>query len=149
MASSPSHPATAEQGRISIHLITQPLSLEQLLPLYVDAGWAQADDSKLDWITRSQQGCFCMAAALHNGQLVAMAKALSDGVTSAYIHEVTVLKSYRGQKLGQRVVEAVLKHLDSCGIDWVRLICDRELIEFYRDIDFEVSSEFVMVLREA
>ncbi len=120
----------------------------ELLPLYLDAGWIE-NENDIGWIEKSAKGCFSFYGAFYGDRIVGMAKALSDGVSSAYIHEVTVLKEFRGKKIGQRVVEAVIADCESKGIDWIRLVCDTELIKFYSEIDFAVSNEHVMVIRGA
>lgn len=122
------------------------VSLESLLPLYIEAGWIE-DANDTAWIMKSAKGCFSFFGAFVGERIIGMAKALSDGVSSAYIHEVTVLQEFRGKKIGQRIVEAVIADLESNGIDWIRLVCDTHLVKFYSEIDFEISNEHVMVIK--
>ncbi|MBF0238664.1 MAG: hypothetical protein HQM12_13230 [SAR324 cluster bacterium] len=47
--------------------------------------------------------------------------------------------------MGKTMVSILLDYLQAQGIDWIRLICDPELEEFYGDLRFKKTEELVMV----
>ena len=63
---------------------------------------------------------FAVSAAFDPaGRLLGMARALSDGVSDAYILDVVVHPDYRRQGIGRRLVSTLANYLASFGIDWI------------------------------
>ena len=94
------------------------IDLDQLAHLFVAAGWPHraADRGKLALLVSRS---FYVSAAYDGDRLVAFARALSDGVSNAYISTVCVLPDYRGRGLGREVVRRLVEreggHRDSLG----------------------------------
>jgi predicted N-acetyltransferase YhbS len=61
--------------------------------------------------------------------VVGFITAISDGVLSAYIPLLEVLKPYQGQGIGGRLVQRMLDQLN--GYYMIDLLCDPELESFY------------------
>ena len=99
--------------------VTKDLPRAEVLALYRAAGWFAQDDPapQLDaMITNS----FAVSAAFDPaGRLLGMARALSDGVSDAYILDVVVRPEHRRQGIGRRLVSALAEHLATFGIDWI------------------------------
>jgi len=51
-----------------------------------------------------------------------MGRAISDGISDAYIQDVTVLSEFRGQGIGTGIVQEILKQLRDDGLQWIGLI---------------------------
>jgi ribosomal protein S18 acetylase RimI-like enzyme len=66
------------------------------------------------------------------GQVVGFATAVSDGVLSAYISFLEVLRPYRRQGIGTRLVRGLLQQLS--GLYSVNLHCDSEIAPFYKSL---------------
>ncbi len=75
------------------------VDLEQLAALFVSAGWEHRahDRRKLGLLVERS---LYVSTADDGGTLVGFARALSDGVSNAYISTVCVLPAYRGQGIG-------------------------------------------------
>ncbi|MBP5586916.1 MAG: GNAT family N-acetyltransferase [Lentisphaeria bacterium] len=66
------------------------------------------------------ENSFAVSAAFDPaGRLVGMARALSDGVSDAYILDVVVDPAHRSQGVGREIVKRLSDHLASFGIDWI------------------------------
>lgn len=71
-----------------------------------------------------------------DGDLVAVARVISDGVYYAKVYDVVVATSRRGENVGTRLMEAVVNHphLDDV---FLSLTCRTGLVEFYERAGFE------------
>jgi GNAT superfamily N-acetyltransferase len=56
-----------------------------------------------------------------DGDLVGMARAVTDRATFAWVSDVFVLEPHRGRGLGRWVVSALLGHPDVAGLRWTML----------------------------
>lgn len=110
---------------------------EEIAALYRDAGWWKkeydADNSFIDGMVKCS---LCFVGAFHRGRMIGMGRCLSDGVSDAYIQDVTVLQEFRGRGIGKRIIRELLRHIGSHGIDWIGLIAEPGTVAFYRGIGF-------------
>ena len=112
--------------------ITKDLPRADVLALYRAAGWFGASDPapELDAMLANS---FAVSAAFDEaGRLAGMARALSDGVSDAYILDVVVDPAHRSQGVGRAIVKRLADHLASCGIDWIVCIGVPGTEAFYR-----------------
>ena len=79
---------------------------DDLLRLYREAGWwkpsAPPPPGYLEALVR---GSVCFVGAFCERRLVGMGRALSDGVSDAYIQDVTVLRDFRNRGVGGRIIK--------------------------------------------
>jgi spermidine synthase len=87
-------------------------------------------------IAKLVKASFCFAAAYCGRELIGMGRAISDGVSDAYIQDVVVASKYRGRKVGRRLVQKLLDHLLDQGIGWIGLIAQPGTETFYRNLGF-------------
>ena len=112
--------------------ITKDLPRADALALYRAAGWFGPSDPapELDAMIANS---FAVSAAFDPaGHLVGMARALSDGVSDAYILDVVVDPAHRSQGIGRTLVKRLADHLASFGIDWIVCIGVPGTEAFYR-----------------
>ena len=64
-----------------------------------------------------------------------MMRALSDGVSDAYILDLIVTQEYRRNGLGRRILDTLAQYLISLGIDWIVLIGADGTEKFYASTD--------------
>lgn len=69
----------------------------------------------LDVVQRALANSLCIAA-LHEGQVVAFARMVTDRATFAYLADVFVLPEHRGRELSKRLMERLLAHPDLQGL---------------------------------
>ena len=99
--------------------ITKDLPRADELALYRAAGWFGPSDPapELDGMIANS---FAVSAAFDAaGRLVGMARALSDGVSDAYILDVVVDPAHRSHGIGRTIVKHLADYLASFGIDWI------------------------------
>jgi len=82
------------------------------------------------------QQSHCFAVALDDGVVIGMGRAISDGVSDAYIQDVTVAEAWRGQGIGARIVRRIIERLLCDGLGWVGLIAERGSSPFYEQLGF-------------
>ena len=105
---------------------------EAVVDLYMDAGWWEEGWSE-DVIPAMVANSFRFVALFDGSELVGMGRALSDGVSDAYIQDIVVRTDYRGQGWGKKIVSRLVKELRAVGIDWIGLVARRAPKPFTRN----------------
>ena len=72
------------------------------------------------------------------GRVVGFVTAISDGVLSAFIPLLEVLPEHRGRGIGSELTRRMLAQLE--GFAMVDLVCDPELVPFYRRFELMLLS---------
>lgn len=107
----------------------------QVTALYREAGWITddgADDTVPPFVQPMLKNSFAIVTAYDGARLVGMMRALSDGVSDAYLLDLVVTASYRKLGIGRKILEKLCAHLDSAGIDWIVWIGADGTEEFYK-----------------
>ncbi len=109
--------------------------------LYEVAGWWDDDDDRrpdLEWLRNMVAGSFCFAAAYDDqGRMIGMGRAISDGVSDAYIQDVVVDPGWRRQGVGAAIMAALMKRLREQHINWIGLIAEPGSESFYSALGFK------------
>ena len=142
-------PKSAHKKPIRCITVRNP-SVEQILQiaeLYRAEGWWQAHDDDRDrLIPRLIEGSHCFMIALEGDEIVGMGRAISDGVSDAYIQDLTVRKERRRQGIGGMVLHALLESLHADGISWIGLIAEPGSFDLYLHAGFRKMQESVPML---
>ena len=77
-----------------------------------------------------------MVARTIDGRIVGMARVISDGYSDAYIQDVTVLNSYRGQGIGRELVYRLAQFCVNRKIGWIGLVAEPGTQGLYEDLGF-------------
>ena len=113
-----------------------PETLKGIITLYrAHSWWEPADKPAL--LRRIIKGSHCFAIAVLDGRIIGIGRAISDGVSDAYIQDMAVLKTERGSGAGGAILEAILKRLKKDGVNWVGLIAQDNSEYFYRKFGFQ------------
>jgi len=114
-----------------------PAETEQLLTLYTIAGWITADEETAGQLVQDiVRHTFRFVIAKDGAGIIGMGRAISDGVSDAYIQDVTVLPEYRQQGIGGRIIDYLVQELHASGIGWIGLISEPGYERFYRKLGF-------------
>jgi ribosomal protein S18 acetylase RimI-like enzyme len=98
---------------------------QQIISLYREQGWWQAsDDSQEQLLPRLISGSHCFVIATTGATVLGIGRAISDGVSDAYIQDVTVRKEYRNRGVGGGILRTLLNRLHDDGIPWIGLIAE-------------------------
>jgi ribosomal protein S18 acetylase RimI-like enzyme len=124
------------------------IDLPQLGALFTTAGWGwrAADPARLAALVEGSR--FVTSAHDHAlaDRLVGFARAISDGVTNAYVSTVAVLPEYQGKGIGAELVRLLLDGKDS-----IRFVLHAApgVQGFYRKLGFEDASDMLRRDRRA
>jgi GNAT superfamily N-acetyltransferase len=117
------------------------------MALYRSAWWSEGRTP--DEVRRLLDGpslFFCIRED-SSGRLVAVARAVTDGVYKAMVFDVIVHPEHRGHGLGPRVMEDLLAHPRLAEVQHIELYCLPELEPFYDRWGFTADIGGVRLLR--
>lgn len=115
--------------------------IDQIADLYQKAGWWDEASDNPEQIAKIIKGSHCFCICTDNEIVIAMGRAISDGVSDAYIQDVTVDKKQRGQGIGTRIVEKLVARLQRDGLAWIGLIAERGTSRFYEPMGFKTMPD--------
>ena len=123
-------------GTIEVKVVRR-VRREDLLRLYREAGWWKpASPPPPGYLDAVVKGSTCFVGAFYGGRMIGMGRCLSDGVSDAYIQDVTVLDGFRKRGVGKRILAEIVGCLRSRGVDWIGLIAEPGSLAFYRGLGF-------------
>jgi spermidine synthase len=103
---------------------TEPQA-QQIVGLYRAQGWWQADDDAQErLLERLVAGSHCFVVALEGETVIGMGRAISDGVSDAYIQDLTVRADRRRQGVAKGLLRKLLDRLHRDGLFWTALIAE-------------------------
>ncbi len=108
---------------ITIRLV-QTTDLPEVAPavlgLYREAGWLHEGEAvDQNWMEKWLQNSFRIMGAFEQGRLIGLMRALSDGLSDAYLLDMVVARQYRRRGIGSRILQALVEELKSCDIEWI------------------------------
>ncbi|MBR2344851.1 MAG: GNAT family N-acetyltransferase [Lentisphaeria bacterium] len=118
-------------------------TLERIAGFYISAGWISAGDD-ISFLLPALQGSFRVAGAFKDGQIIGIARVLSDGCSDAYIQDVAVAPEYRGQGIGSGLISTLTDELHRCKIDWIALVGEPGTEGFYRKLHWREQPGYVL-----
>ncbi|MEN6395826.1 MAG: GNAT family N-acetyltransferase [Methanoregula sp.] len=110
---------------------------EQIVALYRAGGWWKDEYDPAE-IPRLIDGSFAfvVAADKKSGRAVGMGRAISDGVSDAYIQDLVVLPPYRQKNLGSAILTLLISQCRDAGITWIALVAEPGSEQFYLPLGF-------------
>lgn len=128
--------------------IVKELPVEVVVGLYEAGGWWKESPEWRAVIPQMIRGSFCfMVAREADGTIVGMGRAISDGVSDAYIQDVVVVRSHRGRGIGAELVRRIAEYCSQNGVSWIGLIAEPGTQPFYERIGFRAFSGQPMLYR--
>jgi len=110
---------------------------ERMVRLYREAGWwSPANDRRPEFVDKIAENSYYFAAAFSDGEMIGMGRVLSDGISDAYIQDVTVLRDHRHRGIGARIITHLLDKLKADGLEWIGLIGEPGTGSFYKQLGF-------------
>jgi ribosomal protein S18 acetylase RimI-like enzyme len=109
-----------------------------ILELYRHAGWWETDENPeyLRTVQKIIAQTFCFVIAKDNDRIIGMGRAISDGVSDAYIQDVMVHSDYRRQGIGKLIIRELVKYLRDNKLQWIGLISEPGYEHFYESLGF-------------
>jgi len=129
-----------EQSKINDiqYKLVKEWSIDQIVELYKAGGWWK-DHYHSSGISIMITGSFAFFVAVdkNTGNAVGMGRAISDGVSDAYIQDIVVLKDYRGKGIGKEIVQNLLNYCLEKNLVWIGLVAEPGTREFYSPLGFK------------
>ena len=124
--------------RVTCRLIgkADTATLNGIITIYRAQGWWKRSDSPA-LLAKLIKGSHCFAVAELDGRIIGIGRAISDGVSDAYIQDVAVLKSERCSGAGSAIVKALKARLKRDGVGWLGLIAQGQSEPFYLKLGFK------------
>lgn len=125
------------------------LPTEEVVELYKSGGWWEEIPHSREIIPLMISGSFCFLAVFHEKKLVGMGRAISDGVSDAYLQDIVVRKEYRGLYIGKEIVTRLVNFCVERKLEWIGLIAEAGLENYYKTLGFEkLIGSTAMVLKK-
>lgn len=142
---------TRDDSNIECVFIRVPteMQIEQITDLYRAQGWWEKGEEGREGqlIARLIDGSHCFAIATDGRSILGMGRAISDGVSDAYIQDLTVRQDVRNTGIGRRILQALLRRLHEDGIPWIGLIAEPGSFNLYYKAGFrEMRNSTPMLL---
>ena len=118
-----------------------PKFLREAARLYCLAGWVD-EERHCGFLGAALANSCAVCAAVADGRLIGMGRALGDGVSDAYIQDVVVDPEFRGQGIGGAIVRRLVRELRSRGVDWLALVGAPGTEGFYRALGFHAPAGY-------
>lgn len=99
--------------------------------LYRQAGWIGAEDPDSVLVPILRNSWCVMGAFDRTGSLIGMMRALSDGVSDAYLLDMVVDEAFRGRGIARRILKELTAVLKKNGVDWIVCISVPEAETLY------------------
>lgn len=109
--------------------------------------WTDGIDEP-DQIALLITGSHCYCAATIGDEIIGIGRAISDGVSDAYIQDITVDKSHRRQGIASCIVSELVQQLIEDGLRWIGLIAERGTQDFYIQLGFEPMTDSAPMLKK-
>jgi ribosomal protein S18 acetylase RimI-like enzyme len=111
---------------------------DEIVSLYKAGGWWIESYDK-SAIKSMIGGSFAFAVAVDklSGKAIGMGRIISDGISDAYIQDFIILPKYRRQGIGKQLLNFLLEHCMSKGIQWIGLIAEPGQESFYSFAGFK------------
>lgn len=110
--------------------------LEQLMVLYKGEWWSNT--RTLPDVQRMLHSSDILFVVTEEGaeNLLGFARVLTDDVYYALVLDVIVGTRHRGRGLGKSLMDAVISHPRLLAVRSIELVCQPELVEFYKKWEF-------------
>jgi ribosomal protein S18 acetylase RimI-like enzyme len=138
----------SETVKYSFLVTPTPDQISQIINLYRMAEWWTDGVDQPDQIAPLIAGSHCYCIATIGNEIVGIGRAISDGVSDAYIQDITVNKSHRRQGIASKIVNELVRQLNQDGLGWIGLIAERGTQNFYIQLGFEPMSDSAPMLKK-
>ena len=106
-----------------------------IVELYRAGGWWK-EDYDPSGIQPMIKGSFLFVIARIDDMTVGMGRAISDGVSDAYIQDVVVLPEYRKKGIGGKIIKMLVDKCREKGLVWIGLIAEEGSEDLYKEMGF-------------
>jgi len=119
-------------------------NIDEIVNLYKSGGWWKETYDKSS-IPNLIKGSFAFAVVVDKKtkKTIGMGRILSDGFSDAYIQDLVMLKEFRNEGIGKKLVESLIKFCKSKNISWIALIAEPNQDDFYKKNGFKKMKNYI------
>lgn len=116
---------------------------EEFYKFYTQEWWTEgrSPDAVANMLKHSAITLFCRDEV---GKIAGFARVLTDYTFKALIFDVIVAENYRGNGLGQAIIQRILNHQVLAGVKSFELYCPDRLVPFYEKLGFEKGTSSLL-----
>ncbi len=116
--------------------------IQDLVQIYKEAGWWKPSwEDSPDFLNYIVKDSAVFVGAFFDKKLIGMGRALSDLVSDAYIQDLAVLKQYRRQGIGKKIIQKLIRQLKTDNVDWIGVVAQPGTSRFYEKLGFELLKD--------
>lgn len=116
---------------------TKDVSQAEIIEIYKANGWSSAE--KPDLLFKALINSHSFVTAWHNGKLVGLGNALSDGFLVVYYPHLIVHPAYHGKGIGKQILNRFQEKYGD--FHQQILVADGKAVNFYEKCGFERAGE--------
>lgn len=112
------------------------LPKQDVIELYNDANWTAYTKEPKSLLQAINNSLYVLTA-WHNNKLVGLIRLVGDGLTIIYIQDILVLKAYKKNKIGTKLITTALNNFKSVRQTVLLTDDNEETRGFYEKLGFE------------
>jgi aralkylamine N-acetyltransferase len=128
--------------------VIKEADVNELIALYRGAGWWKEETDDVSFLPELVKNSLCFVGAFHEGKLIGMGRSIGDGISDAYIQDVTVLPEYRKRGIGGRITNTIVAFLQANGLKWIGLIGEPGTQSFYERLGFRLMKDYIPMMKK-
>lgn len=113
------------------------LGPRDIFSLYVELGWNDFLKLTEKQLSIAMEQSWYVVYVYDDERLIATGRVVSDGVINAYICGLGVVEEYRKKGIGSEVFDRLVSRCKENSLH-IQLLCEEELVPYYRRKGFEV-----------
>lgn len=133
-----------------VKIITRftPEFLQAARGLYLENRWID-EKTAPEFPEKAFAGSFAVAGAFSpEGEFAGVGRAVSDGVSDAYIQDIMTVRKFQRQGVGKLIVRTLAAELQKHGIDWIGLVGVPGTEKFYEKCGLKCAPGHTLWLAE-
>ena len=140
---------TLDKNRLELRRELTPSQVEQLVNLFQQEWWTKGrQKADVERLIENAGPLFAFVDPL-NGELVAFARAMTDGVYKAMIFDIIVKDTWRSTGLGRLLMQTVMTDPVLARVKHRELYCLEDMVPFYEKWGFTANLPGLFFMRQA
>ena len=122
--------------------------VSDIVAIYECAGWWKEEYDAMG-ILKLVENSFCFFTAQDaNKRIVGMGRAISDGVSVAYIQDLAVLPLTRGMGIGSALVSHLVAYIKNAGVVSIMLMAQPGTANFYSPCGWNTIPQRICLIQD-
>ncbi|MGQ3213217.1 MAG: GNAT family N-acetyltransferase [Shinella sp.] len=140
---------TLDKSRLELLRALTPEQVDQLVDLFQQEWWTKGREKADVERLMAQAGPIFAFIDPLNGELVAFARAMTDGVYKAMIFDIIVKDTWRNTGLGRLLMDTVMTDPVLAGVKHRELYCLEDMLPFYEKWGFTANLPGLFFMRQS